>query len=58
MTLSLLPSCDDIAFISYALADDKKLTFEHKTQDKVTFFWQELHFDLTEPRPKTDGTQA
>lgn len=52
MTLSLLPSCDDIATISYALADDKKLTFGHKTQGKVTFFWQQLRFKLTNHDPK------
>ena len=47
-----LPSCDGFAFISYALADNQKPPFEHTTQGWVTFFWQQLCFELTNRGPK------
>ena len=52
MTQFSLPSCDGFAFISYALADDQKLPFEHTIQGWVTFFWQQKRFELTNRSPK------
>ncbi len=40
-------ACDDSVFISYALADDQKPPFEDTTQGWVTFFWNQLRFELT-----------
>lgn len=40
-------ACDDSVFISYALADDQKPPFEDTAQGWVTFFWNQLRFELT-----------
>ena len=43
-----LPSYEGIIFISYARADDEKPPFDNSTQGWVTFFGQQLRFELTD----------
>jgi hypothetical protein len=41
------PPADGTVFISYARADDEKPPFDDTTQGWVTFFWQQLRWELT-----------
>ncbi len=48
MPTSKLPSQNASVFISYARADDLIPPFEEKTKGWVTFFWDQLRFELTD----------
>lgn len=48
MTQSSPPSRDGSVFISYARADDQKPPFEDAIEGWVTFFWDQLRFELTD----------
>src|SRR5438045_8032775 len=42
-----VPVYDGTVFLSYARADDERPPFDETTQGWVTFFWQQLRWEMT-----------